>query len=210
MKRKLLLVLVASFIISSFAIANAFAWTADNYDQNSLSPFSTPHANTASVFQRDIGYTATPHTNEIVNNAYNRLSSDDVFFYAGHASGGILMSFTGNQITQKNSQFAIENLALSQMLLAVYSGCNTADRDSSFGCFLDGTNQGIKCVLAWNDPQYYPMAGTWMDRYWDCMRYWGVSSSAQNANTWTWVCHQDMGYMNCWTTSGNANQVIYH
>lgn len=132
--------LFACALVCFFAIVNVSAYKASNYGFNCGSFTTYADADTARSEQSSMGYSASSYMDASINDAYNRLRSDNVFFISGHGAAGHVVFNDGWLYADDNGQPTTDIGSLSandlhDITLAVFSTCESA-KDSPYGTMI--------------------------------------------------------------------------
>jgi hypothetical protein len=119
---------------------------------------------TGAWFQKKAGYLAKAKGSGSCKSIIDDLPKNRIFFIYAHGSaGGGGISGTDGWIPAKSANgypYSIEKLDLHYLNLAVYAGCQTADRDPTYGCIAAETvNRGAKTAVGFHifpTGNYYP------------------------------------------------------
>ena len=107
--------------------------------------------------------------------AWNRMQSDQVFYFAGHGLPGALMFTDGSYLSGANSQnsnYDIDSFSSGQvndMVLAVYMACNSASDDTQwtgYGNLLTSSyNRGIDNSVGFSSTISVDQSQYWSQRF---------------------------------------------
>ncbi|TYQ17675.1 UNVERIFIED_CONTAM: hypothetical protein Cloal_0033 [Acetivibrio alkalicellulosi] len=108
------------------------------------------------------GYVSFANHDYPANVALSNLTTDDIFFFSGHASSELLQFYNGST-TSNMTRTQVGNRNLNRMRLAVLGGCRTAS----------GTNnitrtfnlQGADCSIGWTTTTTFIRHSFWLDYF---------------------------------------------
>ncbi|TYQ15643.1 UNVERIFIED_CONTAM: hypothetical protein Cloal_2117 [Acetivibrio alkalicellulosi] len=103
-------------------------------------------ADSASLFYKSAGYTSFSYHDYNANYALSHLSSDNIFFFNGHAGWDGLDFYNGSSFSYL-TMTGIANKDLSRMTLAVLGGCESAQGTSNITRAF--SQRGAKCAIGW-------------------------------------------------------------
>lgn len=154
----------------------ASAYQASSYGNTYTNLDTNEAARVAANELASMGYTSTAHTGRPgAADARTRMANDNVFFFDGHAAPGMLEFSDGSSsiMTAKTSStyphLENSNGELTDIVLAMFMGCNSANSDSSNGNLVtQAQTEGIDMSVGWTSSFDAGEARYWSDRFW----YW--------------------------------------
>jgi hypothetical protein len=174
-KTRLNLILPALLLVGMAMVPIASAYQSSNYGTNYGDGLdTTPQSQTAQSEQSSMGYSAGNYQGSTATSAFNRIASDNVFFFDGHGDAG-LMEFRNGGVSSFITANNPGNIRLSSytsgqmndIALAVYMACNTANTGSVNGNLLDeSTSRGVDTAMGFSNLINSAQSGYWSNRYW--------------------------------------------
>lgn len=148
-------------------IPEAFAYQASDYQAHYSDVSTTPHADTAAYYQRQMQYTAGVYTDVDASDADARMGQDNLFYASGHGSqsGGIAIKQGSWLWANFPGQPTISDNDLRYLALAVYSSCYSS-YDGQYGNLAQkSVDKGADAAIGWPDTIYSGQSGTWDDDF---------------------------------------------
>jgi hypothetical protein len=212
MKTKKFGILLSALLLAAMVIVPcASAYQASSYGPQYTNWNFGPAAVTAANELNAMGYASTPYTGSPgASTARTRMSSDNVFFFDGHGGAGLL-EFPDSFITGTDTGFyphlAGSSGQLSDVVLAVYMACNTANPSDTYGnVAYQSLVEGVDMSLGWTNTINSVQSEYWSGRFW----YWldegcSVKIASQRATSDTSTAYGDLGGMDGVICRSNGN-----
>ena len=146
-----------------------------------------------------MGFGGQEYLNNTAIDAYNSFAKSSVFIVNGHGSKGKISFYTAP--TTKTSIFATKNSAmtssdraiseytnsaLSNVPLAIYTGCSSGVTSSTLGNMVDETlEKGCFCCIAWTEDIYTKDGNAWVKKFLEhCKNGQNLGNARQLTNDW--------------------------
>ena len=127
----------------------------------------------------NMGYDAGQYINNSANSGYSSLPNVDLFLFNHHGGPGMLefrvnsgeksyiVADAANDYYLTSADREIADLSsMSNINLAIYCGCNTAQYSSTYGDLVEETlEKGAKCAIAWYDEVYDTNSNRWFELF---------------------------------------------
>lgn len=177
MKTKKIGILLSAFLLAAMVIVPCVsAYQASSYGTNYGDGMDTTSiALNARNELKHMGYTSSYFGNRDANTAYNRMTSDQVFYFFGHGDAGrILFKESGLPMTaiSADNPYLLPTISghsyseMNDIALAIYLACNTANTDSTNGNLLyESTSNGVDTAVGFSNYITKGQAAYWSDQF---------------------------------------------
>jgi len=216
MKTKRIGILLSAFLLAAMVIVpGVSAYQASSYGNTYSNLDTNQVASDAADELYDMGYVSTAHTGYPgATAARNLMSSDNVFFFDGHGSPGIIQFADSNDayLTARADtgypHLQTSSGQLADIVLAVYMACNTNVASDTYGnVAYQSFVEGVDMSLGWTGTINSGQSEYWSERFW----YWldegcSVKIASQRATSDTSTAYGgDLGGMGNYACRSNGN-----
>ena len=204
-----------TLMILSPVFEPASAYRASNYAVNDAGIYTYPYIQQAAQKQTSMGYSASTFIGVDANYAFNRLPSDQVFYFNGHGGPGLIDFGTTCLYASTSAANSISDFTsgqLNDLALAVFVSCNSGlTHSGGLGNLLtESTLRGTDCALGFINQIESNKAGYWSDNFWGQLDQGEtVAEGAAEALQYTRMHYLwQTGGVESYTIQGNANLII--
>lgn len=219
-KTQLRIIFPALLLIGVMILPTVSAYQSSNYGAIYEDGLNTrPQSQTAQSEQTSMGYSAGNYENSAASSAFNRMASDQVFFFDGHGGPGFIQFLSGgiySDITASNPSYprisSYTSGELNDLALAVYMACSSANTDGNSGNLLaQSTARGVDTALGFSQSINSEQSGYWSNRFWYYLDNGDSVSQAigaANADNQVTYGYWNQGGMDTHVVQGNNYLVI--
>ncbi|OPX62868.1 MULTISPECIES: PKD domain-containing protein [unclassified Methanoregula] len=212
-----------NFVTVAVAVYNAsnYDFNIENEPEVANDIRTSDIASIAGQYQSTLGYNENSYTNSNVSFAFERMKNDQIFYFAGHGSAGLIdfgnRDGTCGLISANFGQCGkrilnMNNGELDDLLLAVYSGCETGNTSNPITGDLIQTSidKGVDTAIGFRDDVLDNQQRTWGGYFWYYLldQKVPVISAATLARVSTINYWGDAGGMDSYRIEGDQNLVI--